>query len=188
MNYQIIYLNGPSSAGKSTLAKKLQEALEPPFLHIGIDKVIGMMPEKINNWEGYPAPMGFSWKPIVDETGYPAHEIEMGPFAKKIVKTFKEIVLTLMKMGHFVIIDDVALGKAEVDLWREALKEYQVLFVGIHAPLEVLEVREKERGNRMHGSARAQCFQVHKEVLYDLEFDTSKEPFENIVETIKTHI
>jgi chloramphenicol 3-O phosphotransferase len=32
---QIIYLNGPSSSGKTTLAKALQHALENPFLHIG---------------------------------------------------------------------------------------------------------------------------------------------------------
>ena len=36
---KIIYLNGPSSSGKTTLAKALQESLEEPYLHIGIDKV-----------------------------------------------------------------------------------------------------------------------------------------------------
>ena len=29
MKYQIIYLNGPSSVGKTTLAKALQEAFDP---------------------------------------------------------------------------------------------------------------------------------------------------------------
>ena len=48
----IILLNGPSSSGKSTLANILQSKLNDPFLHIGIDKMIGMMPEAINNWEG----------------------------------------------------------------------------------------------------------------------------------------
>lgn len=38
---QIIYLNGPSSSGKTTLAKALQHAFEEPFLHVGIDKIIG---------------------------------------------------------------------------------------------------------------------------------------------------
>ena len=36
---QIIYLNGPSSSGKTTLAKALQHAFEKPFLHVGIDKI-----------------------------------------------------------------------------------------------------------------------------------------------------
>lgn len=43
---QIIYLNGPSSSGKTTLAKALQHAFDDPFLHVGIDKIIGWMPEK----------------------------------------------------------------------------------------------------------------------------------------------
>jgi chloramphenicol 3-O-phosphotransferase len=59
---QIIYSNGPSSVGKTTLAKALQQKLGQPFLHIGIDKVIEMMPDKLNNWEGGAAPLGFSWK------------------------------------------------------------------------------------------------------------------------------
>lgn len=43
---QIIYINGPSSSGKTTLAKALQQVFDQPFLHIGIDRVIGMMPVK----------------------------------------------------------------------------------------------------------------------------------------------
>jgi chloramphenicol 3-O phosphotransferase len=58
--FQIIYLNGPSSSGKTTLAKALQEEFEQPFLHIGIDRVIGMMPVKLNNWDGGEALQGFS--------------------------------------------------------------------------------------------------------------------------------
>lgn len=182
---QIIYINGPSSSGKTTLAKALQQELEPLFLHIGIDRVIGMMPEKVNDWEGGPAPLGFSWKPAVDETGTPVHEIQAGPFGKKIVQTLKEIVLTLGRMGHYVIVDDVSFGKKEVDEWREALKGYKVLWVGIMTPLEVLEKRERERGNRMHGSARAQYFKTHQNVDYDIEFDTSNDSLESIVCTIK---
>jgi hypothetical protein len=36
----------------------------------------------------------------------------------------------------------------------------------------VLEQREKERGNRMIGSARAQFHKVHADAIYDLEIDT----------------
>lgn len=184
--YQIIYLNGPSSSGKSTLAKALQENLDQPFLHIGIDKVIGMMPEKLNNWDGQFSPEGFSWKPAFDKTGHPIHEIHAGPFAQKILKTFEEIVITLAKMNHYIIIDDVSFGLHGVNSWRNALKNYKVLWVGIKAPLELLEQREQERGDRMHGSARGQFFTVHDGVSYDLEFDTSKVTLEKIVESIRS--
>lgn len=184
-NYQIIYLNGPSSSGKTTLSHLLQEELDPPFLHIGIDRVIGMMPDKLNDWEGGPAPQGFSWKNSIDETGHPVQEIQLGAFAKKISDTLKEIVLTMARMGHYIIIDDVAFGKQDVDRWRTALKGYKVLWIGIHTPLSLLEQREKERGNRMIGSARAQYYQVHNGVDYDLEFDTSKDSQVKIVQDIK---
>jgi chloramphenicol 3-O phosphotransferase len=168
-SFQIIYINGPSSAGKTMLARALQQELDQPFLHIGLDRVIGMMPSKLNNWEGGPAPLGFSWKPTVDETGTSVHEIRTGSFGEKMVQTLKAIVLTLANMGHYVIVDDVSFGKYEVDAWKDALKGYKVLWVGIKVPLEVLEAREKERDNRMHGSARAQYNKVHKDVFYDIE-------------------
>lgn len=182
---QIIYLNGPSSSGKTTLAKALQQEIDVPFIHIGLDRVIGMMPDKLNNWEGGPAPLGFSWKPSIDETGAPVQEIQAGLFGRKMIQTLREIVLTLVRMGHYVIVDDVSFGKCEVDEWKEALKDWKVLWIGIKASLNVLESREKERGNRLHGSARAQYFKVHQDVLYDLEFDTSKESLGTIVRTIK---
>lgn len=185
INYQILYLNGPSSSGKTTLAKALQKELDQPFLHIGIDRVIGMMPEKLNNWEGGIAPEGFSWKASVDATGHPIQEIQQGPFAKKMGDTLKELTLTLAKMDHYLIIDDIALGKEEIDEWREALKDYNTLWIGLHTPLPLLEKREIERGNRMLGSARAQYYRIHKDATYDLEWDTSQYQLEEMVNMIK---
>lgn len=183
--YQIIYINGPSSSGKTTLAHALQQELDQPFLHIGIDRMIGMMPDKINNWEGGPASDGFSWKASIDEMGHPIYEIQMGPFAKKMSDTLKEIVLTMAKMGHHIIIDDVAFGKKDVDKWRSILSEYKVLWIGIHTPLPLLEERERERGDRILGSARGQFHQVHNEVIYDLNFDTSIDSLAKIAQVIK---
>lgn len=185
---QIIYINGPSSAGKSTLAKALQESLDQPFLHIGIDKMIDLMPAKVNNWQGGYAPLGFSWESKTDESGHPVQELKMGPFAQKILPTYREVVLALAKLNHFIIIDDVANGKEGVDEWREALKGYQVLWVGINVPLSVLEMREKQRGDRVVGQARGCYHLVHKDVVYDLEFDTSQEPLEKVVQAIKQKV
>ena len=181
---QIIYINGPSSSGKSSLARALQQELDLPFLHISLDKFIGMMPEKLNNWEGGSSPLGFSWKSSLDNTGHPIQQLQMGPYAKKISAAFREIALTLAKLGHHMIIDDVAFGKPDVDRWKETLKGYPVLWVGITAPLELLEERERKRGNRIAGSARAQYSQVHEGVSYDLEFDISKKSLESIARKI----
>jgi len=116
------------------------------------------------------------------------HELQMGPFAKKMSATFKEIVLTLARQGHNIIIDDVAFGAKEIDLWRKTLKDYKVLWIGLTTPVEHLEEREKTRTGRIKGSARAQHRVVHTGVQYDLEFDTSKESLEDIVEAIQKRV
>lgn len=182
---QIIYLNGPSSCGKTTLAKALQQALEIPFLLVGIDKIIGWMPEKVNNWEGGEAPLGYSWKKSQDDSGNPIQELQIGPYAQKMSRTFQEVILALAKMGHHVIIDDVSFGKQQVDEWKTVLKDFRVLWVGVNAPLSVLEQREKKRNNRIQGSARAQFHKVHVNVTYDLDIDTHQSTLSEIVEKIK---
>lgn len=47
---RVIYINGPSSVGKSTLTRALQNALAETYLRIGIDQMIGMMPTRLNDW------------------------------------------------------------------------------------------------------------------------------------------
>ena len=46
----VIYLNGASSTGKTSLRKKLQDIFPNNYLHIGIDTLISMMPQKTNNF------------------------------------------------------------------------------------------------------------------------------------------
>jgi chloramphenicol 3-O phosphotransferase len=45
---RIIFLNGASSSGKSTLARFLQEALAEPFLYVSSDHLVasGMLPAR----------------------------------------------------------------------------------------------------------------------------------------------
>jgi chloramphenicol 3-O phosphotransferase len=182
---KIIYLNGPSSSGKSTLARALQEALDEPFLHLGIDKMIGFMPPKINNWEGGQSELGFSWKAAKDPTGQSVYEVRAGPFAKKITRTLKDVALLFISQGYHLIIDDVAFGADEVGEWRQVLKDKCVLYVGVTTPLEVLEKREQARKDRMIGGARGQYFKVHENVSYDLEIDTYCQTLEENVAKIK---
>ena len=144
------------------------------------------MPEKVNDWTGGEAPLGFSWKKSQDESGNPIQELQQGPYAQKIGETFREVVLALARMGHYLIIDDVSFGKSQVDIWKAALKDFRVLWVSVNAPLSVLEEREKQRGNRILGSARGQFHKVHTDVTYDLEIDTHQSSQEENAEKITT--
>src|SRR5271170_7588374 len=92
----------------------------------------------------------------------------------------------LAKLGHHLIIDDVSFGKKQVDKWKEVLQPFAVLWIGVNAPLSVLEQREKERGNRIVGSARGQFHKVHADATYDLEIDTHHATLAKNVEKIKS--
>ena len=53
-------------------------------------------------------------------------------------------------------------------------------FVGLFAPLDILETRERGRGDREIGLARWQHERVHQGMIYDLEIDTTTTtPLEN---------
>ena len=75
------------------------------------------------------------------------------------------------RAGNNMIVDDVLLP-AELDEYRELLAPFHLSVVGVFAPLEVLEQRERERGDRMVGLARWQHRRVHDGVTYDFTVDT----------------
>ncbi|MBS0621665.1 MAG: hypothetical protein JSR80_01740 [Verrucomicrobia bacterium] len=100
------------------------------------------------------------------------YELQVGRYAEKINATFREVALLLANMGHPLIIDDVAYSKQYIEEWKETLKNFQVLWVGVSAPLAILEQRERERGNRILGSARGQFHKVHVDIAYDLRIET----------------
>ncbi|MBF0206621.1 MAG: hypothetical protein HQK53_07005, partial [Oligoflexia bacterium] len=180
----IIYFNGPSSAGKTTIIKKLQEVLETPFLHIGIDKLIGMMPAKLNDWTGKNISKdGFGWKQVKqDESCY--YELFVGPFAEKISSSLKTMVLHLAEEGYSLMVDDVSFGGTEIIKWRDTLRNFNTLFVGVTAPLDILEKREKKRGDRIVGSARGQYFAVHNDAKYDILLDTHSMNIEQCLSSV----
>jgi chloramphenicol 3-O phosphotransferase len=111
--------------------------------------------------------------------------VRAGPFAKRIVRTLKDIAILLASQHYNLIIDDVAFGAVEVEEWKQILKDYKVLYVGVVAPLEILEKRECARGDRCIGSARAQYYKVHENVAYDLEIDTHAHSHEENISKIQ---
>lgn len=182
---QIIYLNGTSSVGKSTLAKALQQELAEPYLLTGIDNVIEMMPEKVNNWVGGSAELGFCWKKGCDAKGNPLQLLQVGPFGARMSQALREIAKGLADGGFCLIIDDVACDKEAFTKWKKALSGHTVLWVGLTAPLEVIEQREKARGDRQIGQARAIYNEVHTGFSYDFYLDSSQLTVNEMVQKIK---
>ena len=120
--------------------------------------------------------------------GHTVREIQTGPFARRISDSLKQIVITLVREGHFIIIDDVPVEQAHLDGWKEALHNFCVLYVGMSACVDLLERRERQRGNRILGAARAYFLSSSMHFGYDLAFDTGQQHLPEQVEIIRVKV
>lgn len=162
----IIILNGVGSAGKSSIARALQDISTQPYLHVAMDVFLDMLPAAY--WD---RPDGFTYEPISGDHG-PAVAIRTGNVAARLLSGMRHAVAALAAQGNNLIVDDVMLG-SEMDDYRTLLADFQVSLIAIRAPLAVLEERERRRGDRSIGLARWQYDLVHRGMKYDLEIDTS---------------
>ncbi|CDX34863.1 Chloramphenicol phosphotransferase family protein [Mesorhizobium plurifarium] len=166
MTAKIVLLNGVGSAGKSSIAKALQEMTTEPYLHVQMDAFLEMLPETLQ--ENLP---GFAYR-TTWEDGKPSVAIEAGPVGRRAMQGMRHAIAAMARQGNNLIVDDVMLD-GEMAQCLELLSDFAVFSVGVFAPLDVLEAREGARADRLPGLARWQFERVHKGVVYDLEVDTS---------------
>ncbi len=76
------------------------------------------------------------------------------------------------------------IGADKAQDYRALLSPFDVRFVGLFAPLDVLEARERARGDREIGLARWQYERVHRDMIYDLEIDATDRPPRDIAQAI----
>lgn len=143
---KIVFLNGVSSSGKSTLANELVK-LMPNYFHMSLDDFdlfIEKMEDRDNNHL------------IPVETEY---------FFHRTIAMFSD-------RGINIIVDHILHDNFTRGDCFKVLADYPVLFIGVHCTLEELERREKIRGDRNIGQAKRQLEYVHKSEIYDLELNT----------------
>ncbi|HKF61602.1 MAG TPA: chloramphenicol phosphotransferase [Dongiaceae bacterium] len=163
---RIIILNGVGSAGKSAIAKALQGLTGNRFLHVQMDGFLEMMPEA--RW-GHPD--WFSLETLQEE-GRPSIEIRTGPLGQRLMRGMRRAIAALAGEGNDMIVDEVMEEPVKRD-YETLLAGFDAAFVGVLAPLDVLEARERARDDRMIGLARRQFARIHKSMRYDFEVDTS---------------
>ena len=165
MAARIVILNGVGSAGKGSIAKALQAITTDPFLHLEMDAFLNMLPQ---------ASFGHADGIIFETTeadGRPLVAIRTGPVAQRALRGMRRAVAATAAQGNNLIVDEVMLN-GETAEYATLLSAFEFFLVGVFAPLDVLEARERERGDRMIGLARWQYDRVHKGKSYDLEVDT----------------
>lgn len=160
----IILLNGASSAGKSTLARALQQQLHEPFLHLSFDH-------------------------LRDSDALPMARIRSGAFdwpsmRPAVFDGFHRCLPAFAEAGNNLIVDHII----EQEQWLadlvELLSRLDVFFVGVHCPLPELERRERLRGDRRIGEARTDFHAVHGFQEYDLDIDATQPIEANVARLI----
>jgi len=159
----IIVVNGPSSSGKSTLCRAAQVQLPRAFLFQTLDTYFfgDLLPRdqegRVREWT--------SFRPrIVD-----------GFF-----RSLKAFALSDVDVISELILEDAS----EVARLEQEVDGLDVFWVGLHAPVEELERRERERGNRTAGDARRDVETVHGFRSYDLDLDTTRGVAANTAELV----
>ncbi|MER7705595.1 chloramphenicol phosphotransferase [Kitasatospora sp. NPDC097605] len=198
---QVIVLNGGSSSGKSSIARRLQEVLPDPWLTLGVDTLIAALPAALRGSGGGSggaepradgeAGPGSGGDPGVSADGPggpggPAASsgiggledgdgtVTVGPAFAALDAAWTLGVAAMARAGARIVVDEVFLGAtASQQRWRAALDGLDVLWVGVRCAPEVAAGRERARGDRVPGMAAAQAEAVHRGVRYDLEVDTA---------------
>jgi chloramphenicol 3-O phosphotransferase len=189
---QLILINGPSSAGKTTLCLALREAIPQPYLSIGFDEFIFMAAPRYYRGaaSSHQAQTdAFTSQGVEMVTASKAGEpvsvtARFGPTFRRLVDSMAPAVRALIDGGNRVIFDHVLHDHAMYQSYNTASAGLDVYRVGVTCPLETLELRERARGDRVLGRARGLLDVVHSFVQYDLTVDTGSMSVEAGVDAV----
>ena len=171
---KVIVLNGASSSGKTSILNQLQGLLVEPYLNVGIDKFIWMLPKRYLD------------RPLWDDVLGLA--TESGAMGSRLFSSMHKVIQLLSLEGMNVVADHVMVEPEWVEECARLFSLLPAYFVGVQCPLEVLIQREFARKDRTLGQAEAQFPLVHKDIIYDLVVDTSLLSIEECALKIKEYI
>lgn len=160
----VIFLNGASSAGKTSIARALQARLPEPYLLFGVDQVFPWLPP---HWRE--TPEGFQLVALSDG----AVPMRVGDGGLSVARGWHRMVRAGVDAGLRFIIDEVLIDDRFLPDWVETLAGRDVFFIGIRCDIAELQRREGARGDRRIGQSVSQYEAVHRHATYDLEIDTT---------------
>ncbi|MGZ3775883.1 MAG: phosphotransferase-like protein [Pseudobdellovibrionaceae bacterium] len=153
----LIYLNGTSSSGKTSIALELQKLIQHPIIYFSIDTILYSLSsedlEAIMGKRPYRFPI--NWDSIF--SGY------------------FSCVAALVHSGNCVIAD-CPVHNQKLALIFDKLVNPIVdrKIIKVDSPLSVIEQREKKRGDRAIGVAQRQFQGIHNFLTYDFQVKTNE--------------
>jgi chloramphenicol 3-O phosphotransferase len=173
---QVIFLNGSSSSGKTTLAIMLQQLLPDPYQHIALDQFRDGLPGRyrgLNSPEGTPGALGLNVVPS-RKNAEPVTQIRFGEHGEQVLRGMRRAIAAFAREGNNVIIDDLLFKPEYLLDYACALQGIPAWLIGVRCELEVVNAREAIRPGRFPGTATSHFEEVHAHGSnYDLEVDTS---------------
>ena len=184
----IVFLNGTSSAGKTSISKALQNTMPTPMLRTGLDHFCAGVPISLFVCvdEEHPAEVD-GWLEVYRD-GTLVQLPRIGPVGKRLLAGMYQAIAAVALVGNDVIVDDMIYDPEVLRSAVVALKDLPVLFVGVHVPVDIARQRELSRGDRSPGGAAIFLEHVHAHGTYDLELDTSMLTPEECAARIKTEL
>ncbi|MGC4042993.1 MAG: zeta toxin family protein [Armatimonas sp.] len=161
----IVFLNGTSSSGKTSIVSALQAILDEPYLTFSADLRKPMLP---------PFRQGLGW--------------EVSGILDRLRQGYYGCLVALVEAGNYVIADQAMEDPAWIFACAETLKETRTYFIGVRCELNVALQREQARGDRTIGLVAEQHDKVHQLGMYDFEVDSSEATPEDCAEQIKAYI
>jgi len=190
--FDVIVLNGPTSAGKTSIAAALQELLKETWLVFGIDTLISALPLNLLHIhddavlgarprEHDVRPGGISF----DADG----QITVGVEFQRLEAAWLTGLSSIAESDVHLILDEVFLdGVGSQDRLRRALSGRRVAWVGVTCDVNVAAQREHDRGDRVQGASVNQTVRVHEGVRYDVVVDTTTRTPDEAAQQIVRHL
>ena len=161
----LILINGASSAGKTTLAHALRDALPVPFLHFSLDffmfgdAVLPRTPDgKLRDW---------------------------AQIRPQVFEGFNRCLPALLNAGNNLVVDYIIETPQMWTQFQTLLHGHDVFLVGLHCPRAELERREQARGDRRAGDAARDLLTVHSFTPYHLELECTASLEQNVARVIQ---
>jgi chloramphenicol 3-O phosphotransferase len=164
---RVIFLNGTSSSGKTSIARELQLMLDPPHFHMSVDAINSMRAR---------------------QKSLELDAAELEAILSRTRAGFHRAVAGMAQAGNDVIADHVLSEQWRLLDCLEVMAGLEVVFVGVRCSPDELSRRERERGDREPGQAAGQQHQVHAHGCYDLECDTTTSSPRECAEQIRDYL
>ena len=160
---KIIFLNGVTSSGKTTIVEALQERRDVFFYVVANDLFQEMVGEQYLQ-ENY-------WK-----------------YLSEVIIMMYHTAKLYSDMGKNVLIDGILVEREEIrphyQQLMEIMKDSPLDIVEVYCPLEICRQRNIERGDRFESQSQEQAELMNKEIEYRMHVDTSRFSAEECAEQI----